>query len=85
MDESISFEEVATIRPDGAHNIFHASVVSDEIILPKDYVYMNNWCGPMWNTGDHQMMWQIDSEWSDRAPVKRKKYFRRTCKNYYAV
>ena len=75
MDESISFEEVATIRPDGAHNIFHASVVSDEIILPKDYVYMNNWCGPMWNTGDHQMMWQIDSEWSDRAPVKERNIF----------
>ena len=75
MDESISFEEVATIRPDGAHNIFHASVVSDEIILPKDYVYMNNWCGPMWNTGDHQMMWLIDSEWSDRAPVKERNIF----------
>lgn len=75
MDESISFEEVATIRPDGAHNIFHASVVSDEIILPKDYVYMNNWCGPMWNTVDHQMMWQIDSEWSDRAPVKERNIF----------
>ena len=70
MDESISFEEVATIRPDGAHNIYHASVVPDEMILPDDYVYMKNWCGPMWNKGDYQMMWQIDSEWSDRAPVK---------------
>ena len=27
MDESISFDEVATIRPDGGHYIFHASVV----------------------------------------------------------
>ena len=70
MDKRISFEEVATIRPDGAHNIFHASLVSDEMILPDDYVYMNNWCGPMWNGGDYQMMWQIDSEWSNRAPVK---------------
>ncbi len=70
MDESISFEEVATIRPDGAHNIYHASVVPDEMILPDDYVYMRNWCGPMWNRGDYQMMWQIDSEWSDRAPAK---------------
>ncbi len=70
MDESISFEEVATIRPDGAHNIFHATVVPDEMILPEDYVYMKNWCGPMWNKRDHQMMWQIDSEWSDREPVK---------------
>lgn len=70
MDESIFFEEVATIRPDGAHNIYHASVVPDEMVLPDDYVYMRNWCGPMWNKGDYQMMWQIDSEWSDRAPVK---------------
>ena len=70
MDEGISFEEVASIRPDGAHNIYHAAVVPDEMVLPDDYVYMRNWYGPMWNKGDYQMMWQIDSEWSDRAPVK---------------
>ena len=67
MDESISFEEVATIRPDGAHNIFHASVVPDEMILPEDYVYMKNWCGPMWNGNGERILWQIDSEWSDRG------------------
>ena len=70
MDDSISFEEVATIRPDGAHNIFHASVVSDEIALQEDYLYMKNWCGPMWNGSSRQMMWQIDSEWSDRLPAE---------------
>ena len=70
MDESISFDEVATIRPDGAHNICHAAVVPDDRVLPDDYVHMRNWCGPMWNKGDYQMMWQIDSEWSNRAPVK---------------
>lgn len=70
MDESISFEEVATIRPDGGHNIFHASVVPDKMILPEDYVYMKKWNGPMWNSNGRQMMWQIDSEWSDRIPAK---------------
>ena len=30
IDSTITFEEVATIRPDGAHNIFHASIVRDE-------------------------------------------------------
>lgn len=70
MDESISFEEVATIRPDGAHNIYHASVVPDEMVLPDDYVYMRNWCGPMWNKGDYQMMWQIDSDGLIEQPVK---------------
>ena len=69
MDERITFSDVATVRPDGAYNICHASVVPDDIVLPEDYVYMNNWCGPMWNSGDYQMMWQIDSEWSDRAPI----------------
>ena len=67
MDESISFEEVATIRPDGAHNIFHASVVPNEMIFPEDYVYMKNWCGPMWNGNGERILWQIDSEWSDRG------------------
>ncbi|MBP3348906.1 MAG: sigma-70 family RNA polymerase sigma factor [Clostridia bacterium] len=69
MDERITFSDVATVRPDGAYNICHASVVPDDIVLPEDYVYMRNWCGPMWNSGDDLMMWQIDSEWSDRAPI----------------
>ena len=67
MDKRITFEEVATIRPDGGHNIMHASVVEDEMVLPKDYVYMKNWCGPMWNEHDGHILWQIDSEWSNRG------------------
>ena len=67
MDENISFEEVATYRPDGAHNIFHASVVPEDMVLPEDYVHMNNWCGPMWNSTGDRIFWQIDSEWSDRG------------------
>ena len=67
MNESISFEEVATIRPDGAHNIFHATVMPDDIVLPDDYVCMKNWCGPMWNGSGEHILWQIDSEWSDHC------------------
>ena len=67
MDDRIKFEEVATIRPDAGHNIFHASVISDAISLPEDYVYMKNWCGPMWNQSGDKILWQIDSEWSDRG------------------
>lgn len=62
MDENISFEEVATIRPDGAHNIFHASVVPDEMILPEDYVYMKNWCGPMWNGNGERIKVKYQTE-----------------------
>ena len=74
MDDRISFEEVATIRPDGAHNIYHAAVVPEEIVLPEDYVYMKNWCGPMWNGNGEQILWQIDSEWSDRGEHHRLHY-----------
>lgn len=63
MNKSISFEEVATIRPDGGNNIFHASVVPDGMVLPDDYVHMGNGSGPMWNSGDYdghfKSSWQI--------------------------
>ncbi len=67
QSESISFEEVATLRPDGAHNIFHASVLPDETILPVDYVSIKNWCGPMCSGNGAHILWQIDSMWSDRG------------------
>lgn len=66
-DDRISFEEAATIRPDGGHNICHASVVPEEMVLPGDYVYLKNWCGPMWNGNGRRILWQTDSEWSDRG------------------
>ncbi len=66
MDNKISFEEAATIRPDGGYNICHASVVDENMVLPDDYVYMKNWRGPMWNGNDTNILWQVDSEWSGR-------------------
>ena len=63
-DDTISFEEVATIRPDGAHNIAYATVVPDDLKLPSNYVYMRNWCGPYYNTNAKHMLWKVDSEWS---------------------
>lgn len=62
-EKKISFDEVATIRPDGAVNIFKASVGAPE--TPKDYVQMKNWCGPMWNGDGKNTVWQIVTEWSD--------------------
>lgn len=66
MDKSISFDEVATIRPDGGHNIYHASVETEKWVLPDDYVNMDNWCGPMWNSSGKNIFWQINSNWSSR-------------------
>lgn len=68
MDKSISFEEVATIRPDGSHNIFYASLEVQQCDIPDDYVYMKNWCGPMWTSYGGKTghtFWQIKSEWTD--------------------
>lgn len=69
--QRISFEEVATFRPDGGHNICHASIVADETRLSEEWAHMKNWVGPMWNgRDDGQHMWQIDSEYSDRPGIK---------------
>ncbi len=66
-DRSITFEEAATIRPDGSHYIYQATVLPDNIKLPEDYVEMKQFCGPMWNGNGKYILWQIDSEWSDRG------------------
>ena len=83
VQDRISFEEVATIRPDGAHNIAHASVVSDNIVLPEDYVYMRNWCGPFKYPNNHHAkenvsFWQLDTEWSGRRMTVSKAYIENT-------
>ena len=64
MDKSISFEEAATIRPDGGHNICYASVVTPGVKLPMYFDSMKHWCGPCWNANKDYTLWQIDSEWS---------------------
>ena len=73
-DHGISFDDVATIRPDGGFNIVNASVVPEKMSLPDDYVYMKNWCGPMWNEKNGLILWQINSEWSDRGDVSAWQY-----------
>ncbi len=70
FEEKIPFDSVATVRPDGGHNIFHASVLPDDLTLPDDYVYMNGWCGPMRSRKHGLDLWQIDSEWSDRGEFR---------------
>ena len=73
-DHGISFDDVATIRPDGGFNIVNASVFPEKMSLPDDYVYMKNWCGPMWNEKNGLILWQINSEWSDRGDVSAWQY-----------
>ncbi len=65
-EEEISFEEVAIIRPDGAKNIYQASILPKDIKLPEIYEALKKWCGPMWNGTEELMLWQIDTPWSER-------------------
>ncbi|MCQ2435756.1 MAG: RNA polymerase sigma factor [Clostridia bacterium] len=67
LDERITFREVSTVRPDGANNIFSASVRGSHLQLPPDYVEMKNWCGPMWNEKNDLRIWQVNSEWCSRG------------------
>lgn len=64
MDQSISFDEVATIRPDGGHNLCYASIVAPNVKPPMYFESMLQFCGPCWNRNEDYTLWQIDSEWS---------------------
>lgn len=74
VQEEIKFEEVATIRPDGAQNIYNAAVIPGDLVLPDDYVYMKKWYGPLWNGDGKRILWQIDSAWSDRENRRDSQY-----------
>ena len=39
----------------------------DNLKLPEDYVEMKQFCGPLWNGNGRYILWQIDSEWSNRG------------------
>lgn len=65
-ENGISWEEVATVRPDGAHNIFRASVLSNDAKPPEEYTHMEHWYGPIWRNDGKRILWKIDSDWSGR-------------------
>ena len=66
MDQSISFDEVVTIRPDGGHNLCYASIAAPNVKPPMYFESMLQFCGPCWNRNEDYTLWQIDSEWSSQ-------------------
>lgn len=66
IEEKITFEEAATLRPDGGHNICQATVENKNIVLPDDFVSMRDFCGPYWIGDDSYALWSLDTEWSGR-------------------
>ena len=64
--ENVSFEEAATIRPDGGHNICSADVFNPNAPKPKYADIMSEFCGCCWNSYENLTLWQCDSEWSEK-------------------
>ena len=65
-DKTVSFEEVATVRPDGGQNICWALVNSARSAPPKYFGSMKQWRGPSLISGESLSLWQIDSEWTGK-------------------
>ena len=65
-DNKISFDEVATVRADGAKNICQVTIDPGNLIVPSDYVQTKNWCGPANHNNDNYTYWTVDSNWSER-------------------
>lgn len=66
LKETVSFEEAATIRPDGGHNICSADVLDAKSPKPRYDDSMSKFCGCCWNRYDNLTLWQCDSEWSEK-------------------
>ncbi len=66
-EEKISFEEVATLRPDGGHNICEAVIENEAATQTKYYESMaKHFTGICWNQKENLTLWQIDTEWSEK-------------------
>jgi len=64
MDEAVSFDEAATLRPDGGYNICYAMVETPASQHAKYFDSMQRWCGPYGLRKGEVSIWMIDSEWS---------------------
>lgn len=64
--ETIPFEEVATIRPDGGRYIPTAHINEGNIKLNEYQEVMQNFSGPSWNGTGTDILWLIDTKWSEK-------------------
>ncbi len=68
-EETIQFEEVATLRPDGAHDIPSATIESENLKKRKYYDSIMQWCGPSWCGDENRMFWCCRTEWSKEVDM----------------
>ena len=64
--ETVSFDEAATLRPDGGHNICSADVLNFNAPKPRYDDSIEQFCGCCWNSYEDLTLWQCDSEWSEK-------------------
>lgn len=64
--ETVPFDEAATLRPDGGHNICSADVLNSNAPKPRYDDSMGQFCGCCWNSYEDMTLWQCDSEWSEK-------------------
>ncbi len=65
-DEKVTFEEAATRRIDGAHNIPSATVNTCGEDMPTYFENMKKCFGPAWQENKGVTLWQFDTEWSGK-------------------
>ena len=66
LKETVSFDEAATLRPDGGHNICGADVFNPNAPKPKYDDSMGKFRGCCLNSYENLILWQCDSEWSEK-------------------
>lgn len=64
--ETVPFEEAATLRPDGGHNICTAAVFDPKAPKVKYDDSLEQFYGCCHTAYENLTLWQCDSEWSDR-------------------
>lgn len=62
--------DIFTYRPDGARNVFTATVYPYDLVLTDTAKCRETWCGPCWNGDGKNEVFQIDSCWSEERIKK---------------
>ncbi len=65
-EKPLKFEDVATYRPDGGHNICNASLLHADVKPPKYMEDLKQCLGPCWNENEHYIIWTCDTKWSGK-------------------
>lgn len=60
----IAFHDVATHRPDGAHDFLRADVTPPGVPQPALAAQLEHMNGPCWNGRDGLTLWHLDTPWS---------------------